>query len=93
MGLGPKSLVKNVAFSLGSPWVDVPTASEQFTFRDDLTSKQIATLTHTPPAAPLGFTNFLLGMQTPGAAGKAYGVQAVALADAPEGGVCKPSGV
>jgi hypothetical protein len=39
-----------------------------------------------------GFTNFLLGMQTPGAAGGAYGVEAIALTDAPEGGVCKPTG-
>jgi hypothetical protein len=54
MNLGPKSLVKDVAFSLGSAWVDVPTASGDYTFQDDLTAKQIATLTHTPPAAPLG---------------------------------------
>ena len=91
MSLGAKELVKNVAFSLGSPWVDVPAASASFTFTDSLTAKEIAALTHTPPAAPLGFTNFLLGMQSPGAAGGAYEIRALALTDAPEGGVCKPT--
>lgn len=93
MNLGSKKLAENVAFSLGSRWVDVPATSGQYTFQDDLTSKEIATLTHTPPVAPLGFTNFLLGMQTPRAAGQAYRIRAVALTDAPEGGVCKPAGL
>ena len=40
-----------------------------------------------PPPAPLGFTNFFIGLQ--GGSG-AVGAQLVPLADAPEGGVCKP---
>jgi len=39
----------------------------------------------TPPAAPLGYTNMLLGAQA-----GAKPIMLVPLADAPEGGVCKP---
>ena len=60
---GTKELAANVAFSLGSDWYDVPTEMDTFTVSDDLTSKQIGTVKTTPPAAPLGFTNMLLGLQ------------------------------
>jgi len=55
-----------------------------------MTNKVIATKTETPPPAPIGYTNVLLGMQK--ASGDAgAGIQVVPLQDAPEGGVCKPT--
>ena len=99
---GTAALAHNVAFSLGSDWYDVPTASETFSFLDDLTSKTLATINHTPPAAPLGFTNMLLGLQQPQRARQGggsdvraaeFGIKVVPLVDAPEGGICKPTGL
>ena len=77
------------SFSLGSDWFDVPASSQTFTFKDDLTSKNLLTKIETPPAAPLGYTNILLGLQKESATATA--IQVVPLVDAPEGGVCKPS--
>lgn len=90
---GSKPIATNVAFSLGSDWVNVPASSQTFTFTDDMTSKVLTTKTETPPAAPLGYTNILLGMQkqSSGASGSGLGMQVVPLQDAPEGGVCKPN--
>lgn len=90
---GSKPIASNVAFSLGSDWVAVPVSSQTFTFTDDLTSKVLTTKTETPPTAPLGYTNILLGMQKPagGAVADGLGIQVVPLQDAPEGGVCKPN--
>ena len=54
---------------------------------DNLKGVEITSRQETPPAAPLGFTNMLIGLQ------KGNGlsaIQLVPLADAPEGGVCKP---
>ena len=55
--------------------------------RDFYNGKTLLTKTETPPAAPLGYTNMLIGLQ--GGSG-ATAAQIVPLADAPEGGVCKP---
>ena len=89
---GTKPIASNVAFSLGSDWMTVPVSSQTFTFTDDLTDKVLTTKTETPPPAPLGYTNFLLGMQKPaGSSIDEMGIQVVALQDAPEGGVCKPN--
>ena len=55
---------------------------------DDLTGKELLTRTETPPAAPLGFTNMLIGLQQ---AEGPHAIQMIMLNDAPEGGVCKPS--
>ena len=55
--------------------------------KDDLTGATLTTRAETPPAAPLGYTNMLLGLQQ----GSGFNaVQVVPLNDAPEGGVCKP---
>lgn len=87
---GSKPIANNVAFSLGSAWMTVPAKSQTFTFTDAMTNKVIATKTETPPPAPIGYTNVLLGMQK--ASGDAgAGIQVVPLQDAPEGGVCKPT--
>jgi len=84
---GTTEIAKGVHYSLGSTWVDVQATSATYTVIDDATSASIVARTETPPAAPLGFTNFLIGLQ------KATGPAAaklIALNDAPEGGVCKP---
>jgi hypothetical protein len=86
---GSKELVSEVSYGLGSSWVTVATESSTFSFLDDSESSQtpLTTRTETPPAAPLGYTNMLLGLQ------KETGplaVQAVPLTDAPEGGTCHP---
>ena len=74
-------------YSLGSDWFDVPTQAETYTIKDDLSGKTLVSKEETPPAAPLGYTNMLIGLQ--GGSG-AMAAQIVPLADAPEGGVCKP---
>ena len=84
---GTTELASNVQYSLGSSWVNVATAATTWGVIDDLTKKKLATFRHTPPAAPLGFSNMLIGLQ----AGKgATAIRVVPLADAPEGGVCHP---
>ena len=84
---GTKELVAKVDYSLGSPWVTVPTTAATYNFLDDTSGKSLVTKQVTPAAAPLGSTNMLVGLQ---AGGGAYGVQAVPLVDAPEGGTCHP---
>ena len=86
-----------VAFSLGSNWKPVAGAKDEFTIFDDISTKKLISISHTPPAAPLGFTNMLLGLQTPKDPQQRrprqdMGIQVLALQDAPEGGVCKPTG-
>jgi hypothetical protein len=56
-------LSSKVRYSLGSQWHDVPTAAATFTVLDDLTSQKLVSRRETPPAAPLGFTNMLIGLQ------------------------------
>ena len=56
-----------------------------YTIKDDLSGKTLVSKQETPPAAPLGYTNMLLGAQA-----GAKPIMLVPLADAPEGGVCKP---
>lgn len=80
-------LAKNVRYSLGSTWFPVPTESATFTAKDDLTGKVLVSRNETPPDAPIGYTNMLIGLQ--GGSGETA-VQMVPLNDAPEGGVCKP---
>ena len=86
---GTAEIASKIEYSLGSTWVTVPTATATYGFTDDITGKSIATRTETPPAAPLGSTNMLIGMQSGGADG-VFPVQVVPLADAPEGGTCHP---
>ena len=83
-------LAKNVAFSLGSSWSEIPTGMQTYSISDDghTPPTKLTTVKVKSPLAPLGFTNMLLCLQ--GAPG-ALGVKVVALADAPEGGVCKPT--
>jgi len=81
---GTKEIVSGVDFSLGSDWVTVSSASATYTATDG--GKTIASKVETPPAAPLGGTNMLLGVQ----GSTDYPIQLVPLADAPEGGTCHP---
>ena len=85
---GTAELVSGVAYSLGSSWVRVPTAAATFGFVDDKTKTVIVTTRLTPGAPPIGNTLVLIGMQ--GAPVDQFKLQAVALADAPEGGTCHP---
>ena len=92
---GGKSLASNVAFSLGSAWAAAPAGTSstfEFTDDDDTPPKAIGSVTATLPPAPLGMTNYLIGMQTASGPFAKFKIQAVALVDAPEGGVCKPKG-
>jgi hypothetical protein len=41
---GTKEIVSNVDFSLGSDWVTIPSAEDQFTLQDDLSSKKLTSL-------------------------------------------------
>ena len=84
---GTKELASDVRYSLGSVWYDVPTESATYAAQDDLSGKVLTTKVETPPAAPLGFTFFLLGLQSESGS---FAVEMVPLNDAPEGGVCKP---
>ena len=84
---GTAEIAKNVAYSLGSDWYTVPTTASTYTVNDDLTGKKLTSRLETPPAAPLGYTNVLIGLQK-GSGTKI--IQLVPLVDAPEGGVCKP---
>lgn len=51
---GTAQLAKNVRYSLGSPWYEVPTAASTFSVQDDLTGATVTTRLEEPPAAPLG---------------------------------------
>ena len=84
---GTAEIASNVRYSLGSDWSEVPTQAETYTIKDDLSGKTLVSKQETPPAAPLGYTNMLIGLQ---GGGGATAAQIVPLADAPEGGVCKP---
>ena len=72
-------------YSLGSAWVTVPSTSATYSATNG--GKTITSKVETPPGAPLGGTNMLLGLQH---AGDGYAIQLVPLADAPEGGTCHP---
>eukprot|EP01052_Picozoa_sp_SAG31_P050020 SAG31_NODE_11225_length_1052_cov_1.125918_1_plen_183_part_00 len=83
MKLGGKAIASGVAYSLGSPWSKVPATTESFGFVDSGSGKTLLSKTETPPKAPIGATNFLLGVQNPGG-GVALGLEVVSLRDAPE---------
>lgn len=85
-GNGTKEIVSGVDYSLGSEWVSVASTSATYSATDS--GKTIASKIETPPAAPLGGTNMLLGLQ--GSTGGDYTVHLMPLADAPEGGTCHP---
>lgn len=87
MTVGGVAAASNIPYSLGSAWLPVPATPGAFTFTDSTSKKTLVTKTVTPPAAPLGFTNVLLGLQN--GAGD-LGVKVVSLVDAPEGGTCHP---
>ncbi len=85
---GTAEIASNIDYSLGSNWVPVTSASATYSFHDDSSAgKSLVTKTEAAAAPPLGTTTMLLGLQ--GATG-AYGVQAIPLQDAPEGGTCHP---
>ena len=50
---GTKELVAKVDYSLGSPWVTVPTTAATYNFLDDTSGKSLVTKQETPAAAPL----------------------------------------
>lgn len=87
MAVGGVAAANDVAYSLGSDWTPVPPTPGTFTFSDSISKKTLITKTVAPPAAPLGFTNVLLGLQN--GAG-ALGIHVASLVDAPEGGTCHP---
>lgn len=83
---GTKEIVNDVAFSLGSQWVDVSKTTATYTVLDDGAGlKAIHSSSITPPAFGV-WTNMLIGLQK----GEKAGVQVVPLVDAPEGGRCHP---
>eukprot|EP01048_Picozoa_sp_COSAG05_P000124 COSAG05_NODE_3_length_51333_cov_129.132080_24_plen_626_part_00 len=88
MTLAGKTIATNVAYGLGSSWVNVPTVPSAFGFVDEISKKALATKTVTPAGAPIGNTEVLLGLQSGG--GADFGMQVVSLVDAPEGGTCHP---
>ena len=51
---GTAQLAKDVKYSLGSPWYEVPTVASTFSVKDDLTGATVTTRVETSPAAPLG---------------------------------------
>ena len=71
---GTKELASNVCYSLGSVWYSVSTESASYSAVDDLSGEVLTTKVETPPAAPLGYTNFLLGLQS---ASGSFGAQMV----------------
>ena len=99
-GGGGGALASNIAFSLGSKWGSAAASTAlTFDFTDDSDSppKSIGSVSATLPRAPLGMTAYLLGMQNSNSSSSsspedAFQIHAVALVDAPEGGVCKPKG-
>ena len=82
-------LVDHVKYSLGSDWMPVSTAEQQFAAvadsndDDAVVAAALATATFTPPAAPDVFTSYLLGS-------KSFGYSLLPQFDAPETGPCKP---
>ena len=60
---GTAEIASGVRYSLGSKWYDVLAAAATFTIVDDLTTKKLVSRKETPPSAPLGFTNMLIGLQ------------------------------
>ena len=80
---GGKEIASNIAYGVGSNWIAQPTASTVYGFKDDTSGKSLTTHTVTPAAPPIGNTNVLVGLQS---ATGTFGVQAVPLVDAPEGG-------
>lgn len=85
---GTSEIASNVAFSLGSQWVPVPTAAATYTFSNDETDKVLATTKLTPAMPPIGNTNMLIGLGDSGSA--EFTARVVPLVDAPEGGTCHP---
>ena len=85
---GTAELASKVDYSLGSDWVPVTSASATYNFHDDSSGgKSLVTRTEAAAAPPLGTTTMLVGLQ---AATGPYGIQAIPLQDAPEGGTCHP---
>jgi hypothetical protein len=81
---GTAEIVSKIDYSLGSDWVTVPSAAATYGFHDDSSGgKSLLTKSETPAPAPLGTTSMLVGLQ--GGSGL-YGIQAIPLQDAPEGG-------
>ena len=85
---GTAELASKVDYSLGSDWVPVTSASAAYNFHDDSSGgKSLVTRTEAAAAPPLGTTTMLVGLQS---ATGPYGIQAIPLQDAPEGGTCHP---
>ena len=87
---GAEEIVNDVAFSLGSQWVDVSKTTATYTILDDSAGSKARPI-HSSSIAPPAFgvwTNMLIGLQKGGGAG--VQLQVVSLVDAPEGGRCHP---
>ena len=96
VGSGGKhqQLADQVKYSLGSHWVPVSTAEQEFSAvvgSDNTTDDgaisvvgALATATFSPPAAPEVFTTFLMGS-------KSFGYSLLPQLDAPETGPCRPT--
>lgn len=78
LAVGGKSLVDGVKYSLGSEWVQVPTAGQDtFTVLGGTATTPLATVVGSPPLSPSAATVFLYGVAQTGTAAKL-------LSDAPE---------
>eukprot|EP01051_Picozoa_sp_SAG22_P013437 SAG22_NODE_1504_length_4277_cov_4.550503_3_plen_432_part_00 len=78
LAIGGKAVVDGVKYSLGSSWVQVPTAGQDtFTVLDGSASTPLAAVTGSPPLSPSAATLYLFGVEQTGTAAKL-------LSDAPE---------
>ena len=64
MAVGGAAAASRVAYSLGSDWSAVPAAAGTYKFTDSATKKNLVTRSEAPPAAPLAFTNVLIGLES-----------------------------
>lgn len=76
-------LVDDVPYAQGSYWAFTTASQTNFTAFDDATMAPIATITTTPPPAPMVFTNFLVGLHTEKPSSP-FATQLIPLLDAPE---------
>ena len=89
------AFIAGIPYGASSKWKSFHAGPQVFTFVDDShgsSSQLYVSPSETPPAPPIGSTQFLIGLQ--GRPAKpidpTLSVSAVLLDDAPEGGVCKP---
>jgi hypothetical protein len=93
-GAASASTIANVHYSDSSAWVPLPAVEQSFTFWDDDLSPHREIFKTSPPSTPpigIGSTQFLIGLDYK-QSGLPLGLRALLLRDAPEDGLCKPSG-